>query len=56
MSNDRELEEARREADEALAKAKEKRALGSRLAEGWRQSREDNNFRAMVRSLAGGGE
>lgn len=53
---DAELTEARREADRAIELARNRKARGETLAEKWRKSREDNNFRAMLRSLASGGE
>jgi hypothetical protein len=52
---DRELDEARQEVSDALQQAETRKAIGSRLAREWKRSREDNNFRAMVRQLASGG-
>jgi len=53
-SEDQELQAAHREADRAIELARSRRKAGLTLAERWRQSREDNNFRAMLRALAGG--
>jgi hypothetical protein len=52
---DRDIREAQEEAHQALQRAETRKAVGSRLAEEWRRSRRDNNFRAMVRQLASGG-
>lgn len=46
------VERAREQADNALARAKEFRSEGETLATGWRRSRLDNNFRKMIRELA----
>lgn len=46
-----ELSQARREADMALRRAKARRSWAERLAEGWRDAREDNGFREMIRKL-----
>ncbi len=51
---DRELDEAREQVQDALERAETRKAVGSRLAREWMKSRQDNNFRAMVRQLAGG--
>lgn len=53
--SEEQLHNAQEEVDRALAKAKEIKALSTRLGEGWRRSRADNNFRTMVRRLAPGG-
>lgn len=53
-NRDQDIQDARHEANKALEHARERRALGSTLAAKWRQSREDNNFRAMLRSLTPG--
>lgn len=55
-SEETELQQAHREADRAIELARRQRERGASLAERWKKSREDNNFRAMLRSLATGGE
>ena len=50
------IDRARADVDNALKRAEQQRVTGSRLARGWRQARLDNNFRAMIRNLAGVGE
>ena len=42
---------ARAEVDTALEQATEIRERGAKIASGWRKSREDNNFRQMLRAL-----
>lgn len=49
------VNDARQEVNDALAKADRARTVAGRLAEGWRRSRSDNNFRAMIRNLTPGG-
>lgn len=46
-----EREEARTEAALALRRVTDLRNRGDRIAEAWRKSREDNNFRMMLRQL-----
>src|SRR3982751_5633368 len=43
--------EAEEEADAALARAEKIRTRGARIAREWVQSRQDNNFRLMIRGL-----
>lgn len=50
------IEEAKQQADDALREAQEMQRVSSRLAREWRNSRVDNNFRAMLRRLVPGGE
>jgi hypothetical protein len=49
--NGDQLDRSSHAADEALANAREGAARASRLATAWRKSREDNNFRMMLRAL-----
>lgn len=44
-------EDALQSADDALAHAQNVRDRGLSIAEGWRRSRRDNNFRHMLRDL-----
>lgn len=46
-----ERKEARQEADAAQARAEEILTRGAKIAQGWAQSRRDNNFRLMLRRL-----
>lgn len=43
--------EARKEADEALARAETLRDRSAKIGQGWVKSRVDNNFRLMLRNL-----
>lgn len=52
MTTPDERERARIAAEEALARAQEMKEHGESLAEQWRQTRTQNNFRRMLRSLA----
>lgn len=47
-------EEAQAEVADALAKAVTVRDRGAKIAEGWKKSRTDNNFRLMLRELGKG--
>lgn len=47
-----ERETARAEAKAAADKAKIVRTRGAKIAEGWNRSRQDNNFRMMLRAIA----
>lgn len=53
MSNHEELERSWKDAEEAMRKATKRRMFGFVLARGWRESRNDNNFRAMILSIGG---
>lgn len=44
-------EAERDRANAALERAEEVAERGKRIAAGWRKSREDNNYRAMLRQL-----
>ena len=44
-------EKAKEQASAALDNAERVAERGRRIADGWRQSREDNNYRAMLRRL-----
>jgi len=46
-----ERQEARQEADAALARADRMVDRGAKIAQGWVRSRQDNNFRQMLRKL-----
>jgi hypothetical protein len=46
-----ERNEARQEADAALVRADEILSRGAKIAQGWVKSRQDNNFRMMLRRL-----
>lgn len=48
---DHERQRAKDEANAALERAERVAERGKRIADGWRQSREDNNYRAMLRML-----
>lgn len=48
---DHERQRAREEASAALERAERVAERGKKIADGWRQSREDNNYRAMLRML-----
>jgi hypothetical protein len=50
-TNGDELQDQKEQADAALEKAKQVQQRGRGLAEQWRRSRTDNNFRAMVKGL-----
>lgn len=43
--------DALRDANDALAQAEIIRDRGAHIARGWRRSRQDNNFRFMIRDL-----
>jgi hypothetical protein len=43
--------EAGQEADAALERANAIVSRGAKIAQGWTQSRKDNNFRLMIRQL-----
>lgn len=43
--------EARKEAEDALARAAELKDRSAKIGEGWVRSRGDNNFRLMLRNL-----
>jgi hypothetical protein len=45
------VNDARQEVNDALSKAEAARTMAERLADGWRRSRDNNNFRAMIRNL-----
>jgi hypothetical protein len=47
-------DEARGRAEEALEKATELRDRGVTIAERWRKSQDDNNFRQMLRQIGKG--
>ena len=49
------VNDARQEVNDALSRAEQARTMAERLAEGWRRSRDNNNFRAMIRNLSPGG-
>jgi hypothetical protein len=51
--SDKKLDKATAEVDEALRKARVQRSVASHLADRWKQAREDNNFRQMIRELGG---
>jgi len=53
--SDLERREAQAAAEEALERAERVSKRAKSIAEGWRQSREDNNYRAMLRKLVGTG-
>jgi len=46
-----ERKEAWQEADAALVHAEQVVSRGAKIAQGWAQSRSDNNFRQMLRRL-----
>lgn len=46
-----EREEARQQATKALQRASELRDRGGKIAEAWRKSQRDNNFRMMLRGM-----
>ncbi len=50
-SPDNDLNTAKERADAALAQAERVRDRSDKIAEGWRRSRSDNNFRHMLRAL-----
>lgn len=52
MTGPEERNAARAEVNTALEQATEIRDRGASIAQGWRQSRQDNNFRQMLRALA----
>jgi hypothetical protein len=54
--DDRDREQAKREAEEALLRAQSLQRRGRTLVRGWRTSRADNNFRQMIRNLGVGGQ
>lgn len=56
MTTPEERAKAREQADAALERAEETRQQALRLANAWRRSRADNNFRQMLRQLATGSE
>lgn len=56
MTTPEERAKAREEANEALERAEETRQAALKLAQAWRRSRADNNFRQMLRQLATGSE
>lgn len=56
MTNDEQLDKARREAEAALARAKRRKTIAERLATGWKNARDDNGFREMLRRLPAVGE
>jgi hypothetical protein len=47
-------DESRNRADAALEKATEMRDRGVTIAERWRKSQQDNNFRQMLRTIGKG--
>lgn len=49
--SERDRETALVEADQALQHAETLMNRGAKIAQGWRQSRKDNNFRLMLRAL-----
>lgn len=49
--SERDRETALVEADQALRHAETLMDRGAKIAAGWRQSRQDNNFRLMLRAL-----
>ena len=49
---EQERETARVEAEAAVRNANKIRTRGAKIAEGWAQSRQDNNFRQMLRAIA----
>jgi len=51
MTDAEQRHEAREEADAALARADQIVSRGAKIAQGWAQSRRDNNFRQMIRRL-----
>ena len=53
MSEDQ-LHDAQDKVEQALTEAKRVTDRGMKLAEGWRKSRTDNNFRMMIRQRLGG--
>jgi len=48
---ERERHDAQQEADAALARADALVSRGAKIAQGWTKSRQDNNFRLMLRRL-----
>lgn len=52
MTNrDRETREASQRADEALERAERTASRSVEIAKAWQDSRQQNNFRAMIRGL-----
>lgn len=51
MTGPEEREAAQIEVASALEQAASIQDRGAKIAKGWRQSREDNNFRQMLRAL-----
>lgn len=51
---DQEREQANQEANQALTQASAILDRSVKMGERWRKSREDNNFRAMIRNLGRG--
>lgn len=56
MTSDEQLDKARREAQAALARARRRKTVADRLADGWRNARDDNGFREIIRRLPAVGE
>lgn len=54
MTTPKEREQAQRAADQALENAMKIRTRGVSIAERWRKSQEDNNFRKMLRMIGKG--
>jgi hypothetical protein len=52
VTEPQERELARQKAEAALENAVKVRSRGAKIAEGWSKSRQDNNFRQMLRSIA----